>query len=86
MSAAEDNRDEIQRTDEVLKQMGARIKALRKEKGFTNADYFAYAHNISRAQYQRYENGQDLRFSSLVRLTDAFGMTLKDFFSEGFEQ
>lgn len=70
--------------DEQLKKLGERIKKLRIEKGYTSYEYFAYEHNISRAQFGRYEQGQDLRFSSLVKIVSAFGMTLEDFFSEGF--
>jgi transcriptional regulator with XRE-family HTH domain len=71
--------------DAVLRKMGERIKALRIAKGFSSYEYFAYEHNISRAQFGRYENGQDLRISSLVKLVNAFGITLEEFFSEGFD-
>lgn len=71
-------------TDEQLQKLGARIKALRISKGYSSYEYFAYEHGISRAQFGRYEQGQDLRFSSLVRIANAFGMTLPELFSEGF--
>lgn len=71
-------------TEEQLKKLGERIKSLRIQKGYTSYEYFAYEHGISRAQFGRYEQGQDLRFSSLVKLANAFGMTLAEFFSEGF--
>ena len=67
-----------------ISQLGDRIKSLRLSKGFTNAEKFAYEHNISRSQYAQYENGKDLRFSSLLKLTQAFGITLEEFFTEGF--
>lgn len=72
-------------TEEQLKKLGERIKQLRISKGYTSYEYFAYDHNISRAQFGRYEQGQDLRFSSLVRVIDALDMSIKDFFSEGFD-
>lgn len=71
-------------TDDQLQKMGARIKALRIKKGYNSYEYFAYDHNISRAQFGRYEQGQDLRMSSLIKVVNAFGMTLPEFFSEGF--
>ena len=71
--------------EEVLKLMGKRIKELRIKKGYTSAEMFAYEYEIPRAQLGRYEKGQDLRMSSLVKLVNAFGITLEDFFSEGFE-
>ncbi|MGZ3749635.1 MAG: helix-turn-helix domain-containing protein [Flavisolibacter sp.] len=70
--------------DEQLQRLGKRIKNLRIEKGYTSYEYFAYEHNISRAQFGRYEQGQDLRFSSLIRIVNAFGMTLEEFFGSGF--
>jgi transcriptional regulator with XRE-family HTH domain len=72
-------------TEDQLAKLGARIKQLRIDAGYTSYEYFAYDHNISRAQFGRYENGQDLRMSSLIKLANAFGVTLQEFFSEGFE-
>jgi hypothetical protein len=72
-------------TEEQLQKLAARIKALRIAAGYTSYEYFAYDHGFSRAQFGRYEQGQDLRFTSLVRIAAAFGMTLPEFFAEGFE-
>jgi transcriptional regulator with XRE-family HTH domain len=71
-------------SEEQLSRLGQRIKALRIEKGYSSYEYFAYEHGFSRAQYGRYEQGQDLRFSTLVRIVNAFGITFQDFFKEGF--
>ncbi|WP_419868704.1 helix-turn-helix domain-containing protein [Chryseobacterium sp. CT-SW4] len=70
--------------EEVLKKLGERIKSLRISKGYSSCEYFAYEHNISRAQFGRYERGEDLRFSTLIKIIKAFDMTLEEFFSEGF--
>lgn len=72
-------------SEEQLAKMGNRIKNLRIKAGYTSYEYFAYEHEIPRAQFGRYEQGQDLRFSSLVKVVNAFGMTMKEFFSEGFD-
>ncbi len=69
---------------ELLK-LANRIKSLRLQKGYTNYENFAYDHDIPRAQYGRYEKGEDLRFSSLIKIVRAFDMTLAEFFSEGFD-
>ena len=76
-------KDDIQKE---LKKLGARIKALRKAKGYANYEQFAYDHNIARAQFGRYENGQNMRFSSLCKVAKAFDMTVKEFFNEGFDE
>jgi transcriptional regulator with XRE-family HTH domain len=70
---------------EELKKIAERLKYLRKKKGYTNMDIFAYEHGFGRAQYGRYETGQDLRYTTIVRLANCFDMTIKEFFSEGFE-
>lgn len=70
--------------DEQLVKLGTRIKELRIKAGYTSYEYFAYEHNIPRAQFGRYEQGKDLRFSSLVKVVSAFGMTMEEFFGEGF--
>ncbi|MBS1640863.1 MAG: helix-turn-helix transcriptional regulator [Bacteroidetes bacterium] len=71
--------------DDQLVKLAVRIKALRMERGYTSYEYFAYDHDISRAQYGRYEKGQDIRFSSLIKLINAFDISIEEFFSTGFE-
>lgn len=68
-----------------LKKLGDRIRSLRIQKGYSNYENFAFEHDIPRAQFGRYERGEDLRFSSLLKVLDAFDMTVKEFFSEGFD-
>jgi transcriptional regulator with XRE-family HTH domain len=72
-------------TEKQLHNLSERFKKLRKEKGFSNYEHFAYENDLSRSQYGRYENGEDLRFSSLLKVLKAMDISLKDFFSEGFE-
>lgn len=72
-------------TQEQLKNLGKRLRELRIEKGFTNYEQFAYENNIPRAQYGRYERGEDLRFSSLLKVLKALDVSLKEFFKEGFK-
>jgi transcriptional regulator with XRE-family HTH domain len=72
-------------TKKQLANLGERLRALRKERGFSNYEQFAFDHELPRAQYGRYENGEDLRFTSLLKVLKAMNISLKDFFSEGFE-
>lgn len=67
---------------EELKKVGIKLRKLRIEKGYSNYETFAFTHNISRAQYGRYEQGQDLRLSSLLRVLNALEVTPEDFFKE----
>ena len=71
--------------EQALQKLGERIRQLRIQKGYTSYEYFAYEHEISRAQFGRYERGEDLRFSTLVKIINAMDLTLDEFFGEGFE-
>lgn len=68
-----------------IQKLANRIRTLRKQKGYSNADFFAYENEITRSQYARYEKGEDIRFSSLMKIIKAFKMTPEEFFKEGFE-
>ena len=83
MKSKNDSRKPLDQNEE-LKKIAERLKYLRKKKGYTNMDIFAYEHGFGRAQYGRYENGQDLRFTTIVRLANCFDMSIQEFFSEGF--
>ncbi len=72
-------------TQDFLEKIGKRMTALRKEKGFKNHEIFAYENKIPRAQYGRYEHGQDLQMSSFKKVLNGLGITAKEFFKEGFE-
>lgn len=71
-------------TQKQLKNLGNRLREIRIEKGYSNYEQFAFEHELPRAQYGRYERGQDLRFSSLLKVLKALDVSLEDFFKEGF--
>lgn len=68
-----------------LKKIGIRIKELRKKKGYTSYEAFANEHDIHRVQWGRYEQGMDMYVSTLVKITTLLGITLQEFFAEGFD-
>jgi len=68
-----------------IKKLANRIKSLRIKKGYSSYETFAFEIGIHRAQYGRYENGTDIQYTSLVKIANAFNMSLEEFFSEGFE-
>ncbi|MCT4644993.1 MAG: helix-turn-helix domain-containing protein [Carboxylicivirga sp.] len=74
------------KNQEFLKALGKRLRSIRLSKGYRNYELFAFQNEISRSQYGRYENGQDLRISSLLKITQALDISLEEFFSEGFEE
>lgn len=66
--------------------LAKRIKELRIKAGYSSYETFAYDHNITRSQWGRYERGEDIRFTSLVKVCKALGVDLKTFFSKGFDE
>lgn len=76
-------KDELERFN---KQVGERIKSLRIQKGYDNYEKFAYKYDLPRAQFGRYERGQDMQVSSLYKVVNALGITMEEFFAEGFEK
>lgn len=70
-------------TDEekvVLKQIGERLKKIRKEAGYSNYEYFAYEHNISRPQYGKYEAGANIQLNTLIRILKHLNVSMEEFF------
>lgn len=75
-----------QNPKETLKKIGKKLKNIRKQKGYENSDDFAYDNEINRSQYGKYEAGaQDMRLSSLLKTVNALGLTLEEFFADGFD-
>ena len=69
-----------------IKQLANRLKSLRIKAGYSNYEYFAYENEISRTQYGRYEQGVDLKFSTILRILKPLNITLEEFFSEGIKK
>ena len=72
-------------TKKQLKNFGNRLKQLRKERGYSNYEVFAYEHGINRVSYGSYEAGKaNPTLASIVKITKALDIGLDEFFSEGF--
>lgn len=70
----------LKKNDDRIKKICSRIKQLRIDAGYTSLEKFAYEFDINRTQYARYERGEDMRISSLLKVLDAHGVTLEEFF------
>ncbi|MBX2897312.1 MAG: helix-turn-helix transcriptional regulator [Cyclobacteriaceae bacterium] len=65
-----------------LVKIGERLVELRKKKGYTSHETFAYDHDLTRVQYWRIEKGKsNLTLRSLYNLLEIHGIDLKDFFN-----
>lgn len=65
-----------------LKRIGAHIKQLRVNAGYSNYVNFANDHEMEPKQYWRLEAGQNFSMNTLLRILDIHNLTMKEFFSE----
>lgn len=82
--AKKEKRKKEEEVSKDIKKLADRIRSIRIQKGYASHEIFAYEHDLPRAQYGRYEHGQNMRFDSLIKVIRAFDMTVEEFFSEGF--
>lgn len=73
--------------DEVLKQLVERIAQklveLRKKKGYSSYESFAFDHDIPRMQYWRIEKGKtNITLKSLVKILAIHKLTVEEFFAD----
>lgn len=68
--------------DTALKAIGSKLAELRKRKGYTSHESFAYDYDIPRMHYWRIENGKtNLTIRSLMKILTIHKMTLEEFFT-----
>ena len=70
-------------TSEIVR-LANRIRALRIAKGYKSSEAFALDHQLSRTHYGRWERGSNITYLNLVKLAEAYGITLEEFFGEGY--
>lgn len=68
--------------EHTILQIAEKIKTLRKEKGFTSYETFAFEHEINRVQYFRIEKGQNITIKTLIKVLAIHNLTLQQFFSD----
>ena len=66
-----------------LQLIGEKLKALRKAKGYTSHETFAYDKNLPRAYYWKIEAGKtNITINSLLKILNIHNISLHDFFSD----
>lgn len=65
---------------ELMKQIGSKIKEMRKHSGFSNYENFAFEHDLNRVHYGRMETGTNFTFKSLVKILEIHKISPEDFF------
>jgi transcriptional regulator with XRE-family HTH domain len=65
----------------TLERIGTKLTDLRKQKGYSSHEDFAYDYDIPRVQYWRIEKGKtNMTIKSLSRLLAIHKLTLEEFF------
>lgn len=77
-------KEQIDYIETNLKKVGDRLRELRKAKGYSNYEQFCFQHGFARSSYSRFERGEDLRFSSLLKVLLALEVSVEEFFAQGF--
>ncbi|WP_421751109.1 XRE family transcriptional regulator [Croceimicrobium sp.] len=80
MSTGEDRQSK--KLDPRILAIAKKLEKIRVEKGYTSYENFAIEHGISRMQYWRMEKGTNFTFASFLKILDAHGMSLSEFFDE----
>ncbi|MEQ8470026.1 MAG: helix-turn-helix domain-containing protein [Marinoscillum sp.] len=68
--------------EERIKKIGAKIKKLRADKGYSSYEDFAFKKGFDRKQMWRVEQGQNLKLTSLIAILDALETPLSEFFRD----
>lgn len=65
----------------ILK-IAEKIKLLRKAKGFTSYETFAFEYEINRVQYWRIETGRNITLKTLLKVLSIHKISLEAFFKD----
>ena len=72
----------MQKDEDLLIKIGERLRELRKAKGYSSYETFAFDHDIPRMQYWRLEKGKtNVTIKSLERLLKIHKISFKEFFN-----
>lgn len=69
-------------SEKLLEEIGNRLVMLRKKKGYTSHETFAFDYDLPRAYYWRMEKGKvNLTVKSLQKILNIHKITIEEFFN-----
>lgn len=72
---------------ETLERIGAKLTELRKQKGYSSHEDFAYDYDLPRVQYWRMEKGKaNVTIKSLYKILAIHKLTVEDFFCQLYKE
>jgi transcriptional regulator with XRE-family HTH domain len=66
--------------DKRLYDLALVLRRLRQDLGYSSAEKFSNANGLNRSVYQRWESGEDLNITSLIRLCEILEISASDLF------
>jgi len=68
--------------DDILKQIGDKVRTIRKSHpDYANYEVFAYFNKINKVTLTNIEKGENYNISSLLKVINALGVSVEDFFN-----
>jgi len=68
--------------DAILKQIGDKVRSIRKSHpDYANYEVFAYFNQINKVTLSNIEKGENYNISSLLKVINALGVSVEDFFN-----
>lgn len=66
----------------ISTQIGAKLRCLRVEMGYSSYEQFAFEHQLSRIQYFKMESGTNFTMASLLKLLEIHEMDFFEFIAD----
>ena len=68
--------------DTILQQIGDKVRTIRKSHpDYANYEVFAYLNKINKVTLSNIEKGENYNISSLLKVINALGVSVEDFFN-----
>lgn len=67
---------------EEIEKVAQKIKQLRKDKGYTSFQAFAFDNDINRVQYWRVEKGHNITLKTFFKILQIHNLTPEEFFKD----
>jgi transcriptional regulator with XRE-family HTH domain len=64
------------------KKIASRLREVRKEKGHTSYEYFAYEYDLNKVTVGKAERGSDIKMSTLLKILEILDVSPSEFFKD----
>lgn len=68
------------KAETALKKIGARLREVRRKKGHTSYEYFAYEYDLNKATMAKAEKGGNININTLLRILEILEVSPEEFF------